>query len=99
MIDLEMTSSGLPRLPCFRQSPVWCLRRSMSSGKLDFLGDEFPVSLSTALCPQCFNMFRADLLFRCSCGIAIAAFSFPGAVITWETVSEESGFPSYGLGS
>ena len=30
---------------------------------------------------------------------AIAASSFPGAVITWETVSEESVFPSCGLGS
>ena len=43
------------------------LRRSTSSGKLDFLGDEFPVSSSTALCPQCFNMFRAHLFFHCDC--------------------------------
>ena len=32
-------------------------------------------------------------------GDAIAASSFAGAVITWETVSEESGFPFCGLGS
>ena len=33
-----------------RQSLIRCLRRSTSSGKLDFLGDEFPVSSYTALC-------------------------------------------------
>ena len=43
------------------------LRRSTSSGKLDFLGDEFPVSSSTALCPLCFFLFRAHLFFHCGC--------------------------------
>ena len=48
MIDLEMNSSGLPRLPFFWQTLVRCLRRSTSSGKSDFLGDEFVMSSSTA---------------------------------------------------
>ena len=48
-LDSKFTLS-LPRLPCFRQSPVRCPRRSTSLGKLDFLGDEFPVSSYTALC-------------------------------------------------
>ena len=39
------------------------------------------------------------LSFVAVVGDAIAGSSFPGAVITWETVSEESGFPSCGLGS
>ena len=47
-LDSGFTLS-LPRLPCFRQSLVRCLRRSTSSGKFDFLGDEFPVSSYTAL--------------------------------------------------
>ena len=62
------------------------LRRLTSSGKLDFLGDEFPVSSSTALCPQCFNMFRAHLFFHCGCE-SITSSSLAGAVIILETVS------------
>ena len=37
MIELEMTSSGLPRLPFFLHTLVRCLRRPTSSGKSDFL--------------------------------------------------------------
>ena len=65
--------------PCFQQSPVRCLRRSISPGKLDFLGDEFPMSSSTVLCPQCFNMFRADLLFRCVCERCCRCVQFLGS--------------------
>ena len=43
-----MTFSGPPRLPFFLHTLVRCLRRSTSSGRSDFLGDEFVMSSSTA---------------------------------------------------
>ena len=49
--------------------------------------------------PQIASCSELTFSFVAVVADAVVASSFSGAVIAWETVSEESGFPSCGLGS